>query len=65
MSTVQWLSLGIILLTYAGIGLGRVPKLRMNRTTVTLVGAGALLAIQAINQWCGSILPLLRANRPV
>jgi len=50
MSTVQWLSLGIILLTYAGIGLGRVPKLRMNRTTVTLVGAGALLAIQAINE---------------
>lgn len=40
----------IILLTYIGIAVGRVPMLRMNRTTITLVGAAALLAFGAITQ---------------
>ncbi len=40
----------IIILTYAGIAFGRVPGLRMNRTTITLVGAALLLATGALTQ---------------
>lgn len=50
MSAIQWISLVIVLCTYAGIAYGRVPGLHMNRTTITLVGAGALFAIRAINE---------------
>lgn len=44
------MSLVIILFTYVGIAIGRVPSLRMNRTSIALVGAAALIAIQAITQ---------------
>jgi Na+/H+ antiporter NhaD/arsenite permease-like protein len=40
----------IILLTYVGIAVGRVPSLRMSRTSIALVGAAALIAIGAITQ---------------
>src|SRR5690242_10149000 len=50
MTSTQWVSLIIVLLTFAGIAYGRVPGLRMNRTTITLVGAAALLAIRAIDE---------------
>ena len=50
MSVIQWISLIIVLLTYAGIAYGRVPGLYMNRTTITLVGAAALFAIHAIDE---------------
>ena len=34
-----------MLLTYAGVAVGRVPRLRMNRATIALVGAAILIAI--------------------
>ena len=39
-----WLTLGIVLATYIGIALGYWPRLRANRTTITLMGAGLLIA---------------------
>jgi Na+/H+ antiporter NhaD/arsenite permease-like protein len=44
------LSLLIIVATYAAIAIGRVPSLRMNRATIALVGAGALLAVGALSE---------------
>lgn len=40
----------IILFTYAGVAIGRVPGLRMNRATIALVGAALLIAVRAINE---------------
>jgi Na+/H+ antiporter NhaD/arsenite permease-like protein len=40
----------IILLTYAGVALGQVPGLRMNRATIALVGAAALVATGVITE---------------
>jgi len=42
------LSLPLILLTYIGIAIGELPRLRMNRATIALVGAVMLIAIGAI-----------------
>jgi Na+/H+ antiporter NhaD/arsenite permease-like protein len=39
-----WLTLLIVVITYLGIALGEFPHLRVNRTTITLMGVGALLA---------------------
>lgn len=39
-----WVTLGIVTLTYTGIAVGHWPKLRANRTTLTLMGAGLLVA---------------------
>lgn len=39
-----WLTLGIVLFTYIGIALGYWPRLRANRTTIALMGAGLLIA---------------------
>src|SRR5579859_4546545 len=50
MSLIQWITLLLVLLIYAGIAYGRVPHLHMNRTMITLVGAAALLAVRAINE---------------
>lgn len=50
MPTVQVLAAIIILLTYAGVAIGKVPKLRMNRATIALVGAVALVAVGAISE---------------
>ncbi|GAB4482325.1 MAG: anion transporter [Anaerolineales bacterium] len=44
-----WLTFTIILVTYIGIALGGLPKLKANRTTLTLMGAGALLAFGQIS----------------
>lgn len=38
-----WLTLFIITLTYVGIAIGGFPVLRVNRTTIALIGVGALL----------------------
>ncbi|MEP6989205.1 MAG: anion transporter, partial [Chloroflexota bacterium] len=40
----------IVLLTYAGVAIGRIPWLRMNRATIALVGAAILIAIGSINE---------------
>lgn len=44
-----WITLFIVILTYIGIALGEFPHLRVNRTTITLVGTGALLASRQIS----------------
>lgn len=49
MSRVQIVSLAIILITLYGIAVGRIPKFRMNRSSIALVGAAALLLAGAIN----------------
>lgn len=49
MNVQLWLSLTIILLVLIGVALGRWPVLRMNRATITLVGATALILIGAIS----------------
>ncbi len=43
-----WITLVIVSLTYLGIALGGFPWLRTNRTTVTLIGVGLLLATRQI-----------------
>ena len=40
----------VVLLIYAGVEIGRVPKLRMNRATIALTGAAILIAIGSINE---------------
>lgn len=37
-------TLGIVIITYIGVALGRFPNLNMNRATIALVGAAALIA---------------------
>lgn len=44
-----WITFTIILITYIGIALGGLPRLKANRTTITLMGAGALLAFGQIS----------------
>ncbi|MFO7697056.1 MAG: anion transporter [Anaerolineae bacterium] len=39
----HWPTVAIVGLTYAGIAAGRVPGLRMNRTTIAVAGVGLLL----------------------
>ncbi|MDZ7330755.1 MAG: anion transporter [candidate division KSB1 bacterium] len=44
-----WTSLVVILLTLAGVAIGRYPGLRMNRATIVLVGSTALIILGAIS----------------
>ncbi len=44
-----WITLPIIILTYIGIAIGGWPGLRVNRTTLTLIGVGLLLVTVQIN----------------
>lgn len=54
-----WPTLAIVSVTYIGIAAGSWPKLRVNRTTLTLVGAGLLIAARQVNfQQIGSFLDL-------
>ncbi len=50
MSPIEGIAALIILFTYIGIAVGYIPGLRMNRATIALVGAGALVAIGAISE---------------
>jgi Na+/H+ antiporter NhaD/arsenite permease-like protein len=43
-----WITLLIVTLTYIGIALGELQPLRANRTTLTLMGVGALLIFRQI-----------------
>jgi Na+/H+ antiporter NhaD/arsenite permease-like protein len=43
-----WVTLIIVALTYIGIALGEFQPLRANRTTLTLIGVGALLIFRQI-----------------
>lgn len=44
-----WLTLPLVLLTLLGVAAGRYPRLRMNRATIALVGATALMLVGAIS----------------
>ncbi|RPJ45380.1 MAG: anion transporter [Chloroflexi bacterium] len=44
-----WITLIIVILTYIGIAAGSWPKLRVNRTTLTLIGAGLLIAMKQVD----------------
>jgi len=50
MQAQQWLTVTAVLVTYAGVAVGRVPGLRMNRATIALVGAAVLVALGALTQ---------------
>lgn len=50
MTSTQNLTLIIVIMTYAGIAVGSVPRYRMNRTTIALVGAALLLATRALDE---------------
>ncbi len=50
MISSTFLTAAIILGTYVGVAVGRVPGLRMNRATIALVGAAALIATGAIRE---------------
>ncbi len=50
MTLFQGIVLGIVLLTYAGVALGEIPGLRMNRTTIALVGAALLIVVRAASE---------------
>ncbi|QKQ77701.1 anion transporter [Nostoc sp. TCL240-02] len=39
----------VVVLTYVGLGLGYLPGLRMNRATIALVGAAALMALGVLD----------------
>lgn len=47
---MQWITLLIVGVTYSAVAVGRLPRLRMNRTTIALVGAAALIAAGVITQ---------------
>jgi Na+/H+ antiporter NhaD/arsenite permease-like protein len=49
MSLQNWLSFFIIILTLAGVAIGRYPVLRMNRATIVLVGSTLLIIVRAIS----------------
>ncbi len=54
-----WIILGIVTLTYFGIAVGEFPALRVNRTTISLIGVGALLVTRQIAfQQMGGFLDL-------
>lgn len=44
------ITLVIVLVTYVGVALGRLPNLRMNRATIALVGAAALITVGALRE---------------
>lgn len=48
MSGLQWLQTTFIVIILIGVAVGRYPRLRMNRATIALVGATALIASSAI-----------------
>jgi len=43
-----WLSLAVIVATITGVAVGRYPGLRMNRATIAMTGATALLVLGAL-----------------
>lgn len=47
---MQLITLAIVVMTYAAIAIGKVPRLRMNRATLALVGAAALVAVGSLTQ---------------
>jgi Na+/H+ antiporter NhaD/arsenite permease-like protein len=45
----QTITLIIVLLTYAGVALGFLPRLRADRTTIALIGVGVLLVFDQVS----------------
>lgn len=54
-----WLTTFIIVVTYIGIAIGSLPYLRVNRTTIALIGVGVLLALGLLKfEEIGSLLEI-------
>jgi len=49
MTLLQWLATAVVFVTLVGVAVGRYPWLHMNRATIALVGATALIALGAIS----------------
>ena len=51
LTSEQWITLVITLLTLAGIAIGRTPKIKLNRASMSLIGASllVLLGVQDID----------------
>jgi Na+/H+ antiporter NhaD/arsenite permease-like protein len=47
---MEWITSLLIVAIYCAIALGSLPRLRMNRASIALVGAASLLAIGAISE---------------
>jgi Na+/H+ antiporter NhaD/arsenite permease-like protein len=47
---VQFFTVLIVLLTYVGIAFGQIPRTRMNRATIAVVGAASLVLVGALNE---------------
>lgn len=50
MQTLEAVTLALVILIYAAIAVGRVPRLRMNRASIALVGAAALVTVGALTE---------------
>jgi len=46
--SIAWLTAGLFTLTYAGLALGKIPGLRMDRAGIALVGATLMLIVGAV-----------------
>ena len=55
-STTLWLTSGLFTVTYAGLAVGKVPKLRIDRPGIAFVGAALML--------CTGLLSLKQATGP-
>ena len=51
-----WLTTGIFTVTYAGLAVGKYPKLRIDRAGIAFVGAAAML--------CTGVMTLAQATAP-
>jgi Na+/H+ antiporter NhaD/arsenite permease-like protein len=49
MTLFQWLVFSVVTLVLAGVAIGRVPVLRMNRATIVLVGAAVLIVLGSMS----------------
>ncbi len=43
-SLEQWLTVGLFVMTYVGLALGRMPRLRMDRASIAFAGAALMLS---------------------
>ncbi len=43
-----WATVSVIVITYVGIAIGGLPGLKVNRTTISLIGVGVLLALRLL-----------------
>lgn len=47
---IEWPTAALVAVIYVAVAIGQIPGLRMNRATIALVGAAALIAIGSLNE---------------